>query len=776
MASQAHFAVPFGRNQCFVGRESIIERLLSLISPSVRGEADDCQRTAIVGLGGVGKTQIALEAAIRVRERHPDCSIFWVPAVDSSSFENAFRTIGQLLKVDGINEQDADARTLVKTALNESTDSWLLIIDNADNIDLLLDDETGLIERLPSSRNGHILFTSRNREVVSRLGIPEANVLTIEEMNEDEALELLRKHLDASQMHDEERTKKLIECLGYLPLALRQASAYMTKKQISTSEYLDHCQSSDRDMVELLSKDFEDPHRYKERENPIATTWLISFREIEDHYPLAADYLKFMAFLSQKDIPQALFPSDSKEKLEEAIGALKAYAFLSEREDRSTYDMHRLVQLATLNWLTEKGSANEWSTRVLQRLAEIFPFPEHENRDVWMGYLPHARRVLEFEKIINDQVALGDLLEKIGLSLRQLGQYREIETLQRRSLEIMEKALGPEHPDALDSANNLAAALFDLGKYEEAEEIHQRVLRTREKVQGSEHPRTVSSVKNLGLVLHCLGRYDEAEAMNRRALDIEEKVLGPEHPDTLRTVSNLASVLADMGKYEEAEAMQRRALALKEKVLGPDHPETLSSINSLALILSGLSKYEEAEVLHRRALEVRQKILGSEHPDTLTNIDCLGTVLSDLGKYDEAEALHRQAVEGREKVLGPEHPKTLESVKALGSVLYRLGKYDEAEAMHRRELGIEEKLLGPEHPDTLSSINDLGSALFKLGKYDEAESMYRRALEIREKVLGPEHSDTLITVNNLGSVLYHLEKYDEAETMLRRALESKEKP
>src|SRR5215472_6794436 len=133
--------VPFGRNEAFVGRESVLQQLLQRIPPDLN--EDNCQRTAITGLGGVGKTQIALEAVYRIHGKGPDCSIFWVPAVDSTSFEQAYREIGRKLKVDGIEEDQADVKLLVKAALSkEEAGRWLLVVDNADDIELLYGKKT----------------------------------------------------------------------------------------------------------------------------------------------------------------------------------------------------------------------------------------------------------------------------------------------------------------------------------------------------------------------------------------------------------------------------------------------------------------------------------------------------------------------------------------------------------------------------------------------------------------------------------------------------------
>lgn len=130
-------------------------------------------------------------------------------------------------------------------------------------------------------------------------------------------------------MGDTRSNNGLLEFLASLPLAIRQASAYMAKKQISTTQYLKLCNSSNEDIIKLLSRDFKDRHRYKSIQNPVATTWLISFWQISDHDPLAANYLRFLCFLAGKDIPQSLLPPAGKLETVEAIGTFRAYAFIS---------------------------------------------------------------------------------------------------------------------------------------------------------------------------------------------------------------------------------------------------------------------------------------------------------------------------------------------------------------------------------------------------------------------------------------------------------------
>ena len=287
---QAQWLVPFGRNMDFVGRQEMMGRLLQRIPPDV--ERDRCQRTAIEGLGGVGKTQMALESAYQVRDRDRHCSIFWVPAVDVTSFENAYLGIGQKLLVPGIEEDGADIKLLIKNALSdERNGNWLLIVDNADDVDLLFG-PAALCDYLPSSSRGSILFTTRNHEAVVKLDIPLRNIVTAAGMTDTEAFDMLQTNLKESQTDDCDSNTALLELLTNLPLAIKQASAYMAKTGMSTTRYLHHCQSSDQNLIKLLSKDDDYEGRYKGASNAVATAWFLSFTHILRDQPLAADILR----------------------------------------------------------------------------------------------------------------------------------------------------------------------------------------------------------------------------------------------------------------------------------------------------------------------------------------------------------------------------------------------------------------------------------------------------------------------------------------------------
>ncbi|KAH7158310.1 hypothetical protein DER46DRAFT_626845 [Fusarium sp. MPI-SDFR-AT-0072] len=346
-----------------------------MILPSA--DPDDCQRIAIEGLAGVGKMQIALEAVFRVRDEYPDCSVFRVPALDATSFENAYRRIGRQLNVNCIEEYDADIRSLVKIVLSESVCSWILIIDNADDVKLLFGNAKPALftKYLPLNRNGSI-----------------------------------------SQMPDIEIANGLLDFLADLPLTIKQASAYINNTGISIARYLQYYQSSDKRLIKLLSKDFEVRGCYNHNTNAVAMTWLISFEHILRHSKRAAEYLKFMCFLAEKD---------------EVIGTLKAYAFISEHPESNLFNMHQLVRLAMRNWLENEDKLEECFT----------------------AYLPHSQTALDSSEVVNNQESRSDLFFNVGICLSLPA-----------GLKLRQKAMGIEYPNTYISMNSLANILLRRGQ------------------------------------------------------------------------------------------------------------------------------------------------------------------------------------------------------------------------------------------------------------------------------------------------------------------------
>ncbi|KKA24369.1 hypothetical protein T310_1554, partial [Rasamsonia emersonii CBS 393.64] len=468
LKNPVYWLVPFQRNEHFVGRESQLAQLEEGLFVDGR-----FSKMALFALGGMGKTSIALELAYRVRDKYPTCSIFWVTSTSPESFERSYQKIGQRLALPGMEDKNTDVKKLVMDHLNDqNAGQWFMIFDNADNIDAWFKkSETGCSHRLadyvPSSSRGCALLTTRNQQIARKFA--HHSVIEVVKMDIDTSMHLLRKTLGQEEiLGDNKSTEQLLEQLCFIPLAIVQAGAYMNMNYITIVDYLSLLNDTEESLVETLSEDFEDDWRYQDQKNPVVTTWIVSFEQILTQNPLAADYLSLISCTEPKAIPQAFLPPapSTKQRLE-AIACLISYSFLSRREDNS-FDMHRLVHIATRNWLKKTQNFKRYYKKVISRFAEIFPTPEYENRDIWRTYFPHVKFTLSLNRV---QIAIDHrLLTRYGGCLLRDGRYFEAELPLTEAAEATKQMLGVEHPETLTSMGNLASTYRNQGRWNEAEE------------------------------------------------------------------------------------------------------------------------------------------------------------------------------------------------------------------------------------------------------------------------------------------------------------------
>ncbi|KAN0087037.1 hypothetical protein V8E54_000725 [Elaphomyces granulatus] len=402
--------------------------------------------------------------AYRIRDKKPEFSIFWIPATSVEKIEQAYMGIGERLGLQDMTP--ADMKKAVKAHLSsEKTRPWLLIIDNLDNMNMWTTSDGSspvLKTYIPQSKYGFVLFTTRNQQLATSLVGPE--VIGIPEMDDKMATDLLRVSLIRKDLvNDSQSTAQLLCQLSCLPLAIIQAASYMNQTGIPVSTYLSLLEKQENEIVELLSRDFEDEWRYAESKNPVAVTWLISFHQIKRLNSLAADYLLFMSCVDPRDIPLSLLPPDSSQvKQQNALGLLKAYSFITGQADDQTLSLHRLVHLATRNWLQSGGMLEQWTVNTGKRLTDIFPSDENENRILWRKYLPHALFVLQSKEFQNDTRDREDLVENVVQCLYSDGRYHEAEVLFYEVFEKRRKRLKDDDDEMLDSMAWMASTVTAL--------------------------------------------------------------------------------------------------------------------------------------------------------------------------------------------------------------------------------------------------------------------------------------------------------------------------
>ncbi|GIC93461.1 uncharacterized protein Aud_009949 [Aspergillus udagawae] len=553
--------VPFERNPRFTGREPQLAEIEGKLFTR-----DHTAKIAITGLGGVGKTQLVLELLYRMKDKHKHCLIIWIPATNGESLHQAYRDVARQLRIPGWEEEKADVKRLVQGHLSkDDAGQWLVVFDNADDIDVWIakvgskheseEGSRGLLDYLPSSGQGSIIFTTRDRKTAAKLA--RQNVVEIPEMEEEAATQLLQKCLiNPGVANNRLDAAVLLSELTYLPLAIAQAAAYINENGITLGCYLSLLAEQEEEVIALLSEEFEDDGRYRNVKNPVATTWLISFEQIQQRNPLAAQYLSFMSCVDPKEIPQSLLPPGSSRKEEtDAIGTLNAYSFVSRRPADPVLDLHRLVHLATRNWLRRERKLAQWTERVIVRLEEVFPDYDHKNRSVWRRYLPHARYALQADLTDKHWTCRMDLIWRYGLCLDQDGQWDDAEVAFTQVLEMRKRVLGPDHPSTLASMAALASTYWGQGRWNEAEKLEVQVIETSKTVLGAEHPDTLISMMNLASTYSNQGRWNEAEKLKVQVIETSKTVLGAKHPDTLISMANLASTYWDQGRWNEAEKL-----------------------------------------------------------------------------------------------------------------------------------------------------------------------------------------------------------------------------
>jgi tetratricopeptide (TPR) repeat protein len=780
-----------------------------------------CTYAAVFGLGGVGKTEVALEFAYRRREKSPGCSIFWVSAINSIAFLQGYLEMGEKLQIPNIGKIASSPVKLIeavkKKLSGESSGQWLLIIDHVEIFDIRNEEAnesiTGslpLLDCLPKSPQGSVIFTSRNRRAAYDLA--GNNIVEVAAMDPGQAKDLLRNWASPEFLgKDEAVISKLLELLTRLPLAIIQAGAYMTREEQTTLDYLE---TYEKDALRLLREEVTDAGISTSTRDPVSITFRISFEQIQRKDKLAVEYLSSMACLFPQNIPKSLLPtclSTTEEK--RAISTLKAYSFITER-DRDHYDMQPLVHLLTQDWLKNpkhsdppiklqssvhsviarwwtKASAyvpftsrltldaldetktlKSWTEQTILRIAESFPDKDLDDRASWTEYLPHAMHALFLPHSSkgNEDIEI-ELLRKVRYCLEMNGQWKQAEKVAERRMNLKIDFLGEDDPSTLTSMSDWAFLLGTVGKYALAERTHRRAIKLRKNVPGLEDRATLKSMSLLALTLSQKGDMKEAKELNEQILARRVVLLGPDDPDTLQTKSRLAAVLSSQGNYEEAEAMHRQVLELRAKTMGPKHRDTLSSKVYLAVVLKNQKKYQKAEDIYREILKLDLE-KGPEHSDTLSTMSLLGTLLHCQGRDKEAEDMLKQTLHLREKVLGPDDHQTLLTMNSLASVLTSLDRFDEAEKMQKQALKELEKLLAkPNHPNILSGMANLACIYLKKGMFKKAGDLAREIIGKAEDDTGDTHPDMIAGLNNLLSIYIDQGRLEDSERLGIKLLE-----
>jgi len=726
--------LPHLRNPNFTGRKDLLKHLSKALTSGKHAALTQ----AIHGLGGVGKTQLAVEYAY-VHASDYDL-IWWVRAEEPATLAANYAGLAEPLSLP--QKDAADQREIVAAVRLElgQRERWLLVFDNAGQPDSIRD-------YLPQGAGGHVIITSRSP---AWGGV--ARSLPVQVWEPGESVEFLVKRTDRD---DEAAARALAEALGNFPLALEQAAAYTEETGATFGNYLKLFQTRHRELWARAKP----PEDYPDT---VATTWSVAMDRVREESLEGADLLSLCAFLGPDDIPHGMLRDGVEHvpeplaaavrddmKFNDALAALRRYSLVEVADEGLS--LHRLVQAVTRDRLSEDDS-KMWAEAAVRVVNSAFPYDSDAVR-YWptcSRLLPHALAAAErAEELDVGADAAGRLFNQAGLYLQGRAQFAEAKTSFEHALAMNEAAHGPDHPTVATCVNNLGLVLHELGDLKGARAHFERALKIAEAAYGPNHPNVAACVNNLGGVLRSMGDLAGARAHFERALKISEAAYGPDHPNVAACVNNLGGVLRDMGDLAGARSHIERALTIDEATYGPDHPTVAIRVNNLGNVLQDLGDLEGARAHYERALTIDEATYGPDHPTVAIRVNNLGNVLQDLGDLEGARAHYERALKIDEAAYGPDHPDVATDVNNLGGVLRAMGDLKGARAHFERALAIWEAAYGRDHPTVATCVNNLGSVLRSMGDLEGARAHFERALAICRKFLGEEHPNTVAVRRNL---------------------------
>ncbi len=761
--------IPHRRNPLFTGREAIIES----ISASLSKQQAVVLAQAISGLGGIGKTQTALEYAYRNHDNYR--AALWVRADSPEVLHADFAAIAEVLQLYKVKEQDQSiAVKAVKRWLQENS-NWLLIIDNVEKPEIVDD-------LLPAHHHGHVLLTTRSQTTG-----PAAQRINLEKMLPHVgALFLLRRTqiLRYDQSMDEttpeaRRTARDISiALDGLPLALDQAGSYIESAECGLQGFLERYQQRRAELLQNRGR------LAIQGDHPISvyTTLELCFGQVAHASTAARDLLQLCAFLYADSIPEEIFSAGASDlsralrsiagdplKFDAAIIELRKYSLIRRNPELHTLTIHRLIQ-AILKDRMSSASRRQWAERTVRAVNHAFPDVTFENWQACERLLPHAQICAGYIEAWNMQFPEAiRLLEQLGRYMRDRALFTEAEPFLTRALAMQQQQEDVAASSVAQTLHNLAFLYYNQGKYDRAEKLFQQALAICEKDTTLEYPEMVQCLDGLSVVYLDNGKYALAEEYCKRSLAISKRILGPRHAQVAECVNNLAEVYRLTGNYAQAEPLFKQAITIWEEALGSERPDVAQALNNLALLYYHQKKYQQAEPLYQRALTIWENTLGPKHQYVAFAFNNLAALYLAQDNYSQAEVFYQKALALRREILGVEHPDVAQSLSNLALLYTRLGKYKEAKPIQEQSLSIREKALGSEHPDLAFSLNNLGLLYYELGDYAQALTLTQRAFEIREKVLGPEHADLVTSLGNIARYYQALGNFNKAEQFFNRA-------
>jgi tetratricopeptide (TPR) repeat protein len=748
------------------GRDALVDELVAARSRAT-------ERVHVLhGLGGAGKSSVALEVACRIQEA--DGEVWWIPATDEDRV-----TMGMLILARRLGLSDAeighrDVADLVWQRLSDRRTPWLLVFDNADDLDVLtidgapFRDGTGWLRPFDSTE-GMALVTSRHGQALDWGGWCHLHPVGM--LSDSEGARVLMDETGPGPGTQAE-AEALSRRLGGLPLALRLAGSYLAQSRRipdvfadsdrprTFTEYLavvdneplevafpsqQQVQVPDREARQMLGRTWELSLELLERRGIASVRTLLQLMSCFADAPIPYEVLLVPAMLSRSRL---FTTAVSGGEVWTALRALADTALIElPVADEPSPAGHGGVLLLRLHPLVRDASrpvgdehrflAAAAALVVEAANGETSGLPEDPNRwPLWQVLVPHALHLLDVVADLPgaDDKTLLDAAKAAYMGARHLaarGAYAHAKAAYRDTRTVRERILGPDHQDTLNARYGVARMAAAQGDYSEAADAFHEILAARERVLGPDHPDTLNARYGIARMAAAQGRYAEAEEVYREILLATERTVGVDHPETFRARFGIARMAAEQGRFGDAEAIYRSML----------NAQDAHAMASPLYDRAGAEQvgHLEAKTVYREVLAVEERVLGPDQPDGLTIRYAIARMAAAQGRYDEAEQAYREVYAVEENALGADHPDALNTRHWIGRMLNARGRHREAENLLREVLGRRRRVLGADHPNTLTTRYWVARALQSQGRDGEAEPLLREVLDARRRVLDAGH-------------------------------------
>ncbi|USP73621.1 hypothetical protein yc1106_00895 [Curvularia clavata] len=778
------FTSPFSRDIQFVDRP-ILDELLTLQCSG--------SRYAIVGEGGIGKSQIAIEYGYRIHQKAPKTWVFWVDAESINTFEQSYREIANTLMLHG----EANVFSLVSNWLRDETNGdWVMILDNADDKNVLcshpkqdagLGDPKQLKEYIPQSMNGSVLVTSRSRDSAFEITCNYKNIKTIEPMGKEEGLSLLRCYL--ADAHQDEDMEMLLEAVDNIPLAISHAGSYITKRGIPIKSYLQELQKENGKGVSLQEGDITQFRREAKRGNSVVKTWIVTFDHIRITTPSAARLLSLMCLFARQSIPESLlqgnygrrtstvakrkswwkrrFQTRRKQKEQptpvapdapsRTVGddllTLRDFNLIKKNNGADEFSMHALVQLATKRWLDQNKELSFWSERFIVILEDHLSKNRVTDFSTFENLFQHAAAAISDQPCDTSReplIAWASLATKVAAYCNNKSAFKEQQLLHRAAADAYASTLGVDAPETIECLVAEAQILLHMGQIAESEVVFRRILRIQQLFLSPEHLDILKTKDQIMDTLARQSRTAEAEELYAEILDIRTRVYGIAHPKTQDFLTWRGYNLVRDMQYAEAYTVWKRAAQARSS---PRDMAWIEQLDSLGIRLEMDGQPDLAERYFRESLAEKQRIFTEDMADSDIDYVCLPKGLLKLGrnlciqkKWSEAEPLLQKSFawfnSPRRKTDGEQVGARQENMYFLAVTLEQVDLLEQAENLCRLFLSENDEAGSGQGRYMVEWFWLSARVLERSQKFEDAMRCYEIAFNRAVEMMGVDHEET----------------------------------